>query len=71
MKYKIPNENLASILSCLSDNVNSFTRLPSIMEFLKDNTFPKELQSFVNCILDDCKRNIGNLLINGYFEQKR
>lgn len=66
MKYEIPNDNLPTILSCLADNSNSFIRLPTILEFIKNNTFPSEFCSFVETIKQDCIRNLAEYFYNGY-----
>ena len=61
MKFKIRKSDLPTILSCLADNCNSFTRQPSVINFLKDNKEvidKTDLKQFSETILLDCKRSI-------------
>ena len=61
MKCKIESEDLCVILSCISESSGSFTRIPSIINFLSSNTFPEEVQSFVIAILNDCTRSLAEM----------
>ena len=58
--YIINDDNITTILSCLAENHNSFARVPSILDFLRENRdiFPKEINSFIEKIENDCKRSL-------------
>ena len=61
MIFKIRKKDLKTILSCLSDDCNSFTRTPSVINFLTDNKDvidKTDLKQFSETILLDCKRNL-------------